>query len=271
MTSLKRLLVCGGTGFLGRKICETAVAHGWEVTSLSRSGVSTFKGALPSWAQKVNFERFDIMQAAPSDIRPLVDSADAVVYTLGILLESNYYKTFVSSSNPFEGASMVVQKWNRNPLKHSIEDEVTYESMNRDLAIKMANEVSKSDGVKPFVYVSAAGGFPLIPQAYFITKEQAEKAIAQLPSLRPIFLRPGFMFDPSRPMSMYMAQGLKAIGSVNSLLGGNAPLISHKALKPITTTVVAAAAVQALTDETVSGIIDRDRLVKLAAEASRST
>ncbi|KAK9333912.1 hypothetical protein V1520DRAFT_330930 [Lipomyces starkeyi] len=271
MTSIKRLLVCGGTGFLGRKICETAVAHGWEVTSLSRSGRSAFKGPLPSWAEKVKFERFDIMQASPSDVRPWVDSADAVVYSLGILLESNYYKTFVSSSNPFEGASKVVQKWNRNPLKHGIEDEVTYENMNRDLAIKLANETSKSDGVKPFVYISAAGGFPLIPQAYFKTKEQAETAIGQMLSLRAIFLRPGFMFDPSRPMSMYMALGLKTIGSVNSLLGGNAPLISYKALKPITTSVVAAAAVQALADKTVSGVIDRERLVKLATEASRST
>ncbi|KAK9365705.1 hypothetical protein V1509DRAFT_632217 [Lipomyces kononenkoae] len=271
MTSIKRLLVCGGTGFLGRKICENAVAHGWQVTSLSRSGAGAFKGPIPSWAEKVKFERFDIMQASSSDIRPLVDSADAVVYSLGILLESNYYKTFVSSSNPLEGASRVIQKWNRNPLKHSIEDQVTYENMNRDLAIKVANEASKSDSVKPFVYISAAGGFPVIPQAYFKTKEQAEMAIGQMPSLRAIFLRPGFMFDPSRPMSMYMALGLKAVGSVNSLLGGNAPLISYKALKPITTSVVAAAAVQALEDKNVSGVVDRESLIKLATEASKTT
>jgi nucleoside-diphosphate-sugar epimerase len=30
----KKLVVCGGSGFLGSRICKHAVARGWEVTSI---------------------------------------------------------------------------------------------------------------------------------------------------------------------------------------------------------------------------------------------
>ena len=33
-TKLKKLVVCGGNGFLGMRICKHAVARGWEVTSI---------------------------------------------------------------------------------------------------------------------------------------------------------------------------------------------------------------------------------------------
>jgi len=30
----KRLVVCGGNGFLGSRICKAAVSRGWDVTSI---------------------------------------------------------------------------------------------------------------------------------------------------------------------------------------------------------------------------------------------
>lgn len=30
----KKLVVCGGNGFLGSRICKLAVARGWDVTSI---------------------------------------------------------------------------------------------------------------------------------------------------------------------------------------------------------------------------------------------
>lgn len=99
----------------------------------SRSGASAFKDKIPKWANQVDFKSFDISKASSDELQPLVESSDAVVYSLGILLESNYYKTFAKSQSPLEGISSVVQKWNRNPLKHRIDDEISYELMNRDL------------------------------------------------------------------------------------------------------------------------------------------
>lgn len=34
MSAAKRLIVAGGNGFLGSRICKFAVARGWDVTSI---------------------------------------------------------------------------------------------------------------------------------------------------------------------------------------------------------------------------------------------
>jgi hypothetical protein len=34
MAAVKKLVVCGGNGFLGSRICKSAVARGWDVTSI---------------------------------------------------------------------------------------------------------------------------------------------------------------------------------------------------------------------------------------------
>lgn len=33
-TAAKKIVVCGGNGFLGSRICKFAVARGWDVTSI---------------------------------------------------------------------------------------------------------------------------------------------------------------------------------------------------------------------------------------------
>jgi nucleoside-diphosphate-sugar epimerase len=33
-SSVKKIVVCGGNGFLGSRICKYAVAKGWDVTSI---------------------------------------------------------------------------------------------------------------------------------------------------------------------------------------------------------------------------------------------
>ncbi|KAK9456997.1 hypothetical protein V1511DRAFT_509679 [Dipodascopsis uninucleata] len=267
--SAKRLLVCGGTGFLGRKICETAVAHGWNVTSLSRSGyLRVPNGPLPAWTSKVRFERFDQLRSSPEELDEFLKDSTAIVYCLGNLFESKYYKSVVSSGSILEGVQDMFKNFNRNPLKYEIE-ETSYKSMNRDLAIKLGEEASKFENIKAFVYTSAASRFPLVPKEYFETKKQAEEALSTISSFRSIFIRPGFMYDVSRPMSLYIKTGLGAVGQVNNMLGGNAPLISEKALEPISTSIVAAGTIQALDDETISGVLNREDLVELAKTASQ--
>ncbi|CRK38185.1 hypothetical protein BN1708_007654, partial [Verticillium longisporum] len=81
-TTAKRLVVCGGNGFLGSRICKYAVQRGWDVTSVSRSGeprwdTVTSSASPPSWSHKVAWERADILQ--PSTYAPLLKGADYVV------------------------------------------------------------------------------------------------------------------------------------------------------------------------------------------------
>jgi nucleoside-diphosphate-sugar epimerase len=34
MAAVKKIVVCGGNGFLGSRICKSAVERGWDVTSI---------------------------------------------------------------------------------------------------------------------------------------------------------------------------------------------------------------------------------------------
>jgi nucleoside-diphosphate-sugar epimerase len=34
MATAKKIVVCGGNGFLGSRICKSAIARGWDVTSI---------------------------------------------------------------------------------------------------------------------------------------------------------------------------------------------------------------------------------------------
>ena len=50
------LLVIGGNGFVGSTVCRKAVQRGWNVTSLSQSGMpwSSPSGHTPPWVGKVS-------------------------------------------------------------------------------------------------------------------------------------------------------------------------------------------------------------------------
>ncbi|KAA3469253.1 NAD(P)-binding Rossmann-fold superfamily protein isoform 2 [Gossypium australe] len=48
----ERIVVLGGSGFVGSAICKAAVSKGIEVISLSRSGRPTYSG---SWVDQVNW------------------------------------------------------------------------------------------------------------------------------------------------------------------------------------------------------------------------
>ena len=52
MSATKKLVVCGGNGFLGSRICKSAVARGWDVTSIRQ--VAPFTSRPHSTASKAN-------------------------------------------------------------------------------------------------------------------------------------------------------------------------------------------------------------------------
>eukprot|EP00966_Prymnesium_polylepis_P117407 2713548-Prymnesium_polylepis.1 len=81
--SPRRLLVCGGSGFLGREVCREAVARGWAVTSLSRRGANPEPG---SSLDAVSWVAGDAGDA--SLLSSLTSQADAFCHSVGLLLDS---------------------------------------------------------------------------------------------------------------------------------------------------------------------------------------
>lgn len=54
-----KVLVFGGSGFVGSAVCSSAVARGWQVVSCTRRGepFKTPSGATPAWVHQVSCER----------------------------------------------------------------------------------------------------------------------------------------------------------------------------------------------------------------------
>ncbi|KAF2215456.1 hypothetical protein CERZMDRAFT_36201 [Cercospora zeae-maydis SCOH1-5] len=280
----KKLVVCGGNGFLGSRICKAAVARDWDVVSISRSGEPSWPSVsahstAPPWSQSVTWRRANILQ--PSTYQSDLQSADAVIHSMGILLEADYKGVLQGKESPISGLrrafSSTKQGSNTNPMQQpkdsgsdAIEPgehdgQITYELMNRDSAILLAREANAA-GVKSFAYISAAAGAPILPARYIKTKREAEDSIAtNFPKMRNLFFRPGFLFDSSRAFTIPMAAVTYGGFIVNSLTGGNLTwLMGAGGAKPLKADLVAEAVVEGLGDGSVKGPIEIKEIEELA-------
>ncbi|KAI1502283.1 hypothetical protein F5X99DRAFT_417996 [Biscogniauxia marginata] len=284
--SAKRLVVCGGNGFLGSRICKYAIARGWDVTSISRSGEPkwnsvTSSATPPPWAHRVTWERADILR--PATYVSLLKGADYVVHSMGILLEADYKGVVSGRESPIQGLRRAFSAERRpgNPLERDVSgdgdirppetrEQLTYENMNRDSAVMLAKEAAR-EGAEAFVYISAAGGAPVLPARYIGTKREAESTIAsEFPRMRGLFFRPPLMYDSSRPITMPMAalSGAGALfnGLTRGVFGG---FLGAGGVKPLKADAVAEAVVEALGDESVKGPVEVPEIEELANKSWR--
>ncbi|KAI9654386.1 MAG: hypothetical protein M1821_006702 [Bathelium mastoideum] len=281
----KKLVVCGGNGFLGSRICKAATARGWDVTSISRSGepqwasVSSSPNA-PPWSKSVSWQSADILK--PSSYQSMLQGADAVVHSMGILLEADY-KGVISGKEPIvkglQRAFSSTKSGTQNPLERKgnedltpkeADGQLTYEVMNRDSAITLAQEAA-AQNVSSFVYISATAGTPILPQRYITTKRDAESAIAtNFPRMRNIFIRPSFLYDSSRSFTLPIAAGGFVASMINSATGNRLTwLMGAGGVKPVKADAVGEAVVEALADEKIKGVVDVPDIEALATKAWR--
>ncbi|MCJ1390466.1 hypothetical protein MMC18_003325 [Xylographa bjoerkii] len=281
----KKIVVAGGNGFLGSRICKSAAARGWDVISLSRSGEPiwssvTSSADAPPWSKSVSWQKADLLK--PATYQPMLKDADAVVHSMGILLEADYKGVLTGKESIWGGLSRAfsaTKGGSQNPLERGVGEELsaqesdgqlTYELMNRDSAIALAQEAN-AQKVPSFVFISAAAGTPILPQRYITTKRDAESTIASsLPKLRSIFVRPGFLYDSSRTFTLPIAFFGGAGSMLNSVLGGRLTALAGAAVeKPLKADLVAEAVVEAIGDDSVKGVITTERIEELANKAWR--
>lgn len=204
---------------------------------------------------------------------------------MGILLEADYKGVVSGKESPVAGlqrafsttkAGSAVNPMERKPGedlgKGESDGQLTYELMNRDSAIALAQE-AQDNGAGTFVYISAMAGAPILPKRYITTKREAEDAIAtQMIKMRNIFVRPSFLWDSSRKFTLPIAAGGAVGSTVNELLGGRLSSVFGAAVeKPLKVDLVAEAVVEAIADEDTKGIVDVKAIEALAAKAWRKT
>ncbi|TIB68867.1 hypothetical protein E3Q18_03641 [Wallemia mellicola] len=261
-----KVAIVGGNGFLGSAITKAAVGRGWEVSSISQSGrpFRTPSGHTPKWTDEVKWTSANVFdQNTYADV---IKQSDAVVHTIGILLESDY------KNGPLDALKgLIAGRENPNPLTGGL-----YERLNRDAAIRVADVYKNTRTTQednPFVYISAADIFrPLIPSRYISTKREAEEYLKRLDGIRDISLRPGLMYHPhTRPISTIPAtmidilnklpkpfiNGLDADSNLQSVQN-----LLHTSALHIDT--VGAAALEAILDKSQSGDVNVDDIKRLA-------
>lgn len=229
----------------------------------------------PSWGRRVSWERGDLLK--PVTYASLLHGADAVVHSMGILLEADYKGLVRGQESPLSAVIRAIsgaQQKQQKPTTGEGRPQLTYETMNRDSAVDLARAYADAGGRGAFVYVSAAGGAPVLPARYITTKREAEAVIArELAGVaRAVFARAPFMYDASRPVTMPLAALTGAGALLNKYSGGIlSGFMGAAGAKPLKADVVAEAIVEAVEDDKVRGPVEVRELEELAHSAWRKT
>lgn len=181
-----KLLVTGANGFIGGEVCKVAVAAGYDVVGVSRSGPPELDEA---WPNEVTWVKADVLEAKFWNAH--LEGCEAVVHSIGILRE-----------RPNEG--------------------VTFASLNGDTAIAAAKEAERA-GVGAFVFISASATPPGVSEAYLEHKRRAERDL-EARSFRPVILRPSLVYGSRRPLSTGLGKTLEAVQKLPFVSDAERPL-----------------------------------------------
>jgi nucleoside-diphosphate-sugar epimerase len=253
-----RLLLLGGSGFVGSAVAERALASGFSVTSLSRRGrpARSDDGWPPLGVlDAVDWRSGDATDPETAKAILAEGGFTAVVHAVGMLL-ANDLNAYASGSGsvPSPGA--------------------TYDAVTRQTcsaAAAAAAELcvappgaSGAPQPPPFVFVSAAEAawtqdapFEFL-RLYLDAKKAVERELAAYSdagTLRATVLRPSLVYTPRRPLAL---PAVAAFWAANAL---GVPFID----RPVTVDTLAAAAVRALIDGDVQGVQGWREMEALAA------
>ncbi|XP_074582963.1 uncharacterized protein At1g32220, chloroplastic-like [Curcuma longa] len=92
--STAKILVLGGNGFVGLHVCKEALAQGFSVSSLSRSGKPSTR---ESWAEKVEWHKGNLLE--PESLRDAMSDATAVVSCVGGFGTPSHMRTLNGTAN----------------------------------------------------------------------------------------------------------------------------------------------------------------------------
>lgn len=251
----KKLLVLGGTGYLGQTVCETALSEGYDVVSLSRRGLPASNPPL----EGVDYRQGDARQ--PDAVYNILNEGgfDGIVHCIGLLFDDasglGSFNKFVSGSGSLPDSDSTYETITRLTAFHAIEAAV---------------ECTGNKPSLPFCFTSAAeAGWPevtggdfvesLMPEfikRYMSAKRAVEsKLMDSEPPLRPIIVRPSLIYSFDRPLSLF------AVGTFTFANQIGLPFVD----RPVTVDNLALAIVRAVDDESVRGKLRYTEIDALSA------
>ncbi|GMY29667.1 NAD(P)-binding Rossmann-fold superfamily protein isoform 1 [Fagus crenata] len=233
----EKVVVLGGSGFVGSAICKAAVSKGIEVISLSRSGRPTYPS---SWVDQVNWVAGDVFYVNWDEV---LVGATAVVSTLGGF-----------------GSEEQMQRING-------EANVVAVNAAKDYGIPKFILISVHDYNLPSFLLSSG---------YFTGKRKAEAEVLSKYPNSGVVLRPGFIYGKRRvdgfeiPLDLIGQPVERILRATESFIKPLSSLPASDLLlaPPVSVDDVALAAINAVSDDDFFGIFTIEQ-IKEAAEKVR--
>eukprot|EP01083_Nonionella_stella_P067619 178984_1 len=187
---LNTILIAGGTGYVGSKMCKLAQQRGLKVISLTRRGRPA--NPLPG----VEYIKGDAI--SPETYETVLGDCRGAIYSVGELIG---YQEDVLIRNVLPVVCRQMCRQADKDKINSVLHDNSFAKKNRDAAIKLAKALGKFGSKKkklPFVFMSAHMNpiFNFVKPDYFGTKYETEKVLQSIPNIAPIILRPGLITTP---------------------------------------------------------------------------
>eukprot|EP00560_Eucampia_antarctica_P006543 CAMPEP_0197826746 /NCGR_PEP_ID=MMETSP1437-20131217/3656_1 /TAXON_ID=49252 ORGANISM="Eucampia antarctica, Strain CCMP1452" /NCGR_SAMPLE_ID=MMETSP1437 /ASSEMBLY_ACC=CAM_ASM_001096 /LENGTH=268 /DNA_ID=CAMNT_0043427315 /DNA_START=260 /DNA_END=1066 /DNA_ORIENTATION=+ len=197
----RKVVVFGGTGFVGSAVCERLVKKGYNVVGLSRRGTNPKPG--DEYLDQVKWVVGDALNK--NTVKEVVKDADAVVHAVGLLFDVesglDNLNTFVSGSGSLPGDDSTYDNITRKTMFNVVE------------AVEAKSNFFSKNKKTPLCFVSCAeAGWPdvaLGPQVeeylapdwlrkYLKAKRSVETRLNESKGIRPVIFRPSLIWDWSK-------------------------------------------------------------------------
>lgn len=257
----KKLVVFGGTGYVGSRVCTEAVKRGYSVVGVSRRGANPKPG--DEYLDAVEWVSTDATDA--KGVAAVMESADpdAVVHAMGLLFDVD---------SGLANLNLIVSGSKSTPGSDSTYDNVTRktaENVIGALQRKASNPFSRKPRTLAFVSAAEAG-WPEVPLGdkvealapewltrYLAAKRQVEAMLRSNSSLRSVVFRPSLIW------SWEKLDVLPVIPVFNIANAVGVPFVD----KTVRVEDLAAAIVEAVGDDSVSGVQRFSEVEDLSAKA----
>jgi len=265
-----KLLVLGGSGFVGQMVCQRAVTEGYTVTSLSRSGLPPgIDPSLASHGGKVTYRKGNACDKLV--LQKLFQEEDedykGLIHCIGLLFDT---PSGLGKYNPYMSGSKSSPDCGTSGTYDSITRITAYNAMDAYMERILQKDLAEQ-GPFPFAFVSAAeAGWPQMMGGPFIEQNlvpdflkrylQAKRAVEDRmllsnsdSILRPVILRPSVIYDTKQPLKV-----LPAIpGIVGNTLG--VPFMD----RPVDIRVLSNAIVNSIDQTEIQGILRYPEIMEL--------